>query len=159
LFASFYFFLFILYVGCFVSLPRNEMRITMGKKEEYKEKNLRFLEEVATGEGVVPCGVLYKEIEKGTGVVSPELTDVVSVHYRGTLANGREFDNSWKRGCPEAFRLNQVIEGWQEALRRMHVGDRWMIYIPYTLGYGTRTSGPIPGYSTLLFEVELLGIA
>ena len=101
----------------------------MGKKEEYKEKNLRFLEEVATGEGVVklPCGVLYKEIEKG--------------------------------GCPEAFRLNQVIEGWQEALRRMHVGDRWMIYIPYTLGYGTRTSGPIPGYSTLLFEVELLGIA
>ena len=96
----------------------------MGKKEEYKEKNLRFLEEVATGEGVVklPCGVLYKEIEKGTGVVSPELTDVVSVHYRGTLANGREFDNSWKRGCPEAFRLNQVIEGWQEALRRMHVG-------------------------------------
>ena len=131
----------------------------MGKKEEYKEKNLRFLEEVATGEGVVklPCGVLYKEIEKGTGVVSPELTDVVSVHYRGTLANGREFDNSWKRGCPEAFRLNQVIEGWQEALRRMHVGDRWMIYIPYTLGYGTRTSGPIPGYSTLLFEVELLG--
>ena len=61
-----------------------------------------------TGEGVVklPCGVLYKEIEKGTGVVSPELTDVVSVHYRGTLANGREFDNSWKRGCPEAFRLN-----------------------------------------------------
>ena len=112
----------------------------MGKKEEYKEKNLRFLEEVATGEGVVklPCGVLYKEIEKGTGVVSPELTDVVSVHYRGTLANGREFDNSWKR---------------------MHVGDRWMIYIPYTLGYGTRTSGPIPGYSTLLFEVELLGIA
>ena len=118
-------------------------------------------QEVATGEGVVklPCGVLYKEIEKGTGVVSPELTDVVSVHYRGTLANGREFDNSWKRGCPEAFRLNQVIEGWQEALRRMHVGDRWMIYIPYTLGYGTRTSGPIPGYSTLLFEVELLGIA
>jgi len=105
----------------------------MGKKEEYKEKNLRFLEEVATGEGVVklPCGVLYKEIEKGTGVVSPELTDVVSVHYRGTLANGREFDNSWKRGCPEAFRLNQVIEGWQEALRRMHVGDRWMIYPVY----------------------------
>lgn len=106
----------------------------MGKKEEYKEKNLRFLEEVATGEGVVklPCGVLYKEIEKGTGVVSPELTDVVSVHYRGTLANGREFDNSWKRGCPEAFRLNQVIEGWQEALRRMRgrpLDDLYPVYI------------------------------
>lgn len=106
----------------------------MGKKEEYKEKNLRFLEEVATGEGVVklPCGVLYKEIEKGTGVVSPELTDVVSVHYRGTLANGREFDNSWKRGCPEAFRLNQVIEGWQEALRRAcgrPLDDLYPVYI------------------------------
>ena len=114
---------------------------------------------MATGEGVVklPCGVLYKEIEKGTGVVSPELTDVVSVHYRGTLANGREFDNSWKRGMSGAFRLNQVIEGWQEALRRMHVGDRWMIYIPYTLGYGTRTSGPIPGYSTLLFRSRTVG--
>lgn len=133
----------------------------MGKKEEYKEKNRQFLDEVAAGEGVVklPCGVLYKVIEKGAGLTSPQLTDVVTVHYRGTLINGREFDNSWKRGCPEAFRLNQVIEGWQEALRQMHVGDRWMIYIPSTLGYGTRASGPIPGYSTLLFEVELLGIA
>ena len=133
----------------------------MGKKEEYKEQNLQFLSEMAGQEGVVklPCGVLYKEIEKGSDLVSPGLSDVVSVHYRGTLINGREFDNSRKRGCPEAFRLNQVIEGWQEALRCMHVGDCWMIYIPYTLGYGTRASGPIPGFSTLVFEVELLGIA
>ena len=120
-----------------------------------------FMDEMAGQAGVMklPCGVLYKEIEKGSGMVSPGLSDVVSVHYRGTLINGREFDNSWKRGYPEAFRLNQVIEGWQEALRHMHVGDRWMIYIPYTLGYGTRASGPIPGFSTLVFEVELLGIA
>lgn len=87
------------------------------------------------------------------------MSSVVSVHYRGTLINGREFDNSYKRNCPEAFRLNQVIEGWQQALQQMHVGDKWIIYIPYTLGYGTRTSGPIPGFSTLIFEVELLGIA
>ncbi len=133
----------------------------MAKKEEYKEKNLQFIEETALQEGVVklPCGVLYKELLKGSGTVSPELSSVVSVHYRGTLINGREFDNSWKRGCPEAFRLNQVIEGWQQALRQMHVGDRWMIYIPYTLGYGSRSSGPIPGFSTLVFEVELLSIA
>ncbi|CAK7027084.1 MAG: Outer membrane protein MIP [Parabacteroides sp.] len=133
----------------------------MAKKEEYKEKNLQFIEEIALQEGVVklPCGVLYKELLKGSGTVSPELSSVVSVHYRGTLINGREFDNSWKRGCPEAFRLNQVIEGWQQALRQMHVGDRWMIYIPYTLGYGGRSSGPIPGFSTLVFEVELLSIA
>ena len=130
----------------------------MAKKEEYKEKNLQFIEETALQEGVVklPCGVLYKELVKGSGTVSPELSSVVSVHYRGTLINGREFDNSWKRGCPEAFRLNQVIEGWQQALRQMHVGDRWLIYIPYTLGYGSRSSGPIPG---LVFEVELLSIA
>ncbi len=133
----------------------------MAKKEEYKEKNLQFIEETALQEGVVklPCGVLYKELVKGSGTVSPELSSVVSVHYRGTLINGREFDNSWKRGYPEAFRLNQVIEGWQQALRQMHVGDRWLIYIPYTLGYGSRSSGPIPGFSTLVFEVELLSIA
>ena len=73
--------------------------------------------------------------------------------------NGREFDNSWKRKCPEAFRLNEVIEGWQIALLRMHPGSRWIVYIPYTMGYGTRTSGPIPAYSTLIFEVELLNIS
>ena len=52
-----------------------------------------------------------------------------------------------------------VIEGWQLALQRMHVGDKWVVYIPYTMGYGNRTSGPIPAFSTLIFEVELLGIA
>ena len=63
------------------------------------------------------------------------------------------------RNCPEAFRLCEVIEGWQLALQRMHVGDKWVIYIPYTMGYGNRTSGPIPAFSTLIFEVELLGVA
>ena len=131
------------------------------KKEEYKEQNLLFLEETASQEGVskLPCGVLYKVLEQGTGTVSPQLSSVVTVHYRGTLINGREFDNSWKRSCPEAFRLNQVIEGWQRALQQMHVGDKCIVYIPYTLGYGNRPSGPIPAFSTLVFEVELLGIA
>lgn len=131
------------------------------KKEEYKEQNLQFLEETASQEGVykLPCGVLYKVLEQGAGTVSPQLSSVVTVHYRGTLINGREFDNSWKRSCPEAFRLNQVIEGWQQALQQMHVGDKWIVYIPYTLGYGNRPSGPIPAFSTLVFEVELLGIA
>ena len=92
----------------------------MAKKEEYKEKNLQFMSEMAGQDGVseLPCGVLYKEIEKGTGTVSPELNSVVSVHYRGMLINGREFDSSWKRGCPEAFRLKDgrvvvyVIDGY-----------------------------------------------
>ena len=123
----------------------------MSRKEEYKEKNLLYLDEIASEEGAqaLSCGILYKVLQAGTGKVSPSQESVVSVHYKGTLINGREFDNSWKRDCPEAFRLNQ----------EMRVGDRWMIYIPYNLGYGNRTSGPIPAFSTLIFEVELLGIA
>ena len=107
----------------------------------------------------LPCGLSYKVLEEGSGTATPWPGSVVSVHYRGTLINGREFDNSWKRNCPEAFRLSEVIEGWQIALQKMRVGDRWIIYIPYTMGYGTRTSGPIPAFSTLVFEVQLLGIA
>lgn len=133
----------------------------MAKKEEYKEKNCQFLDEVSRQEGVkeLSGGILYKVIEQGQGVVVPKVQDVVSVHYRGTLINGREFDNSYKRGCPEAFRLSEVIEGWQLALQQMHVGDKWVIYIPSSMGYGNRASGPIPAFSTLVFEVELLGIA
>ena len=115
----------------------------MAKKEEYKIKNQEFLKEMSAEEGVV----------------QHPSRSIVSVHYRGTLINGREFDNSWKRNCPEALRLTDVIDGWRIALKLMHVGDRWMVYIPYNLGYGTRTSGPIPGFSTLIFEIELLGIA
>ena len=107
----------------------------------------------------LPCGILYKVLEEGTAAATPRSNSVVSVHYKGTLINGREFDNSWKRNCPEAFRLNEVIEGWQIALQKMRVGDHWIVYIPYNMGYGTRTSGPIPAFSTLIFEVQLLGIA
>lgn len=119
------------------------------------------MEELAVQEGItrLPEGILYKVIEQGSGTVSPKPDSVVTVHYRGTLINGREFDNSYKRAYPEAFRLNQVIDGWQLALLQMHVGDKWMIYIPSDLGYGNRPSGPIPAFSTLVFEVELLGIA
>jgi len=131
------------------------------RKEEYKEQNLLFLEEIALQEGVkkLAGGILYKVTEPGSGTISPRPDNVVSVHYRGTLIDGREFDNSYERNCPEAFRLNQVIEGWQIALQQMHVGDKWVVYIPYTSGYGNRASGPIPAFSTLIFEVELLGIA
>ena len=99
----------------------------MSRKEEYKEKNLLYLDEIASEEGIrtLPCGILYKVIQAGTGKVSPNRESVVSVHYKGTLINGREFD----------------------------------IYIPYNFGYGNRASGPIPAFSTLIFEVELLGIA
>ena len=133
----------------------------MGIKEEYKEKNLQFLKDLSLQEGIVslPCGIYYKVLETGTGTVSPTVRSIVTVHYKGSLISGRVFDNSYERSCPEAFRLSDVIDGWQLALQRMHAGDKWIIYIPYTMGYGNRASGPIPAFSTLIFEVELLGIA
>ena len=133
----------------------------MGRKEEYKLQNESYMESLRTEEDIkeLPCGILYRVLEEGTGDSTPRLNSIVTVHYRGSLINGREFDNSWRRNYPEAFRLNEVIEGWQIALQRMHIGDHWIVYIPYTMGYGTRTSGPIPAFSTLIFEVHLLGIA
>ncbi|MBQ8239562.1 MAG: FKBP-type peptidyl-prolyl cis-trans isomerase [Bacteroides sp.] len=132
----------------------------MSKKEIYKNKNIEFLKELSTQEGInsLPCGIYYKVLETGEGKVSPTVRSIVSVHYRGTLTDGKEFDNSYKRNCPEAFRLCDVIDGWQIALQQMHVGDKWIIYIPSEMGYGSKASGPIPAYSTLIFEVELLGI-
>ena len=132
----------------------------MSKKEIYKQKNIHFMKELSAKEGLqsLPCGIYYRVLETGQGNVSPTLRSIVSVHYKGTLIDGKEFDNSYKRNCPEAFRLCDVIDGWQIALQQMHVGDKWTIYIPSEMGYGSRTSGPIPGFSTLIFEVELLNI-
>ena len=133
----------------------------MGRKEEYKEKNLQFISELSRQEGIcsLSCNIYYTILESSTANISPNVRNIVTVHYKGSLINGREFDNSYERGCPEAFRLSDVIEGWQLALQQMHIGDKWVIYIPYTMGYGARTLGPIPAFSTLIFEVELLGIA
>lgn len=130
------------------------------KKEEYKRLNEDFLKSIASRPDVnkLPCGVFYKVVQAGGGNDTPTLQSVVTVHYRGTLVNGREFDNSYRDACPAAFRLNELIEGWQQALLQMHVGDKWILYIPYTLGYGKRTVESIPGFSTLIFEIELLGI-
>ena len=133
----------------------------MSKKEIYKQRNIQFLKDLSVEEGIhsLPCGIYYKILETGEGKVSPTVRSIVSVHYRGTLIDGKEFDNSYKRNCPEAFRLCDVIDGWQIALQQMHAGDKWIIYIPSEMGYGSKTSGPIPAYSTLIFEVELLNVA
>jgi len=133
----------------------------MSKKEIYKQKNIQFLKELSVEEGIqsLPCGIYYKVLQTGEGKVSPTVRSIVSVHYRGTLIDGKEFDNSYKRNCPEAFRLCDVIDGWQIALQQMDVGDKWIIFIPSEMGYGSKASGPIPGFSTLVFEVELLSIA
>ena len=103
-------------------------------------------------------GLQYEVITAGTGV-RPAATDTVTVHYKGTLLDGTEFDNSYKRGQPTTFPLNQVIKGWTEGLQLMAAGARYKFYIPYTLSYGLNDNGPIPGGSVLVFEVELLGVS
>ena len=85
----------------------------------------------------------------------PSASNEVKVHYRGTLINGTEFDNSYKRGEPISLPVSGVIPGWTEALQLMPVGSKWELYIPANLGYGNNPSGPIPPGSTLIFEVKI----
>lgn len=134
--------------------------VFMGRKEEYRIKNESFFEEMRSSNEVASVdGILYRVVNKGTGKRNVNMSSVVTVHYRGTLIDGREFDNSLTRGCPEAFRVNGLIEGFAKALINMCVGDKWVVYIPWELGYGRRACGPIPGYSTLVFEIELLAVS
>lgn len=128
-------------------------------QRKYREDNKAFLEENAKADGVtvLPSGLQYKVLVKGDGPV-PAVTDRVKVHYRGMTIDGEEFDSSYKRNSPMTFSPGQVIKGWTEALTMMPVGSKWVLYIPQELGYGSRDTGPIKAYSTLIFEVELLGI-
>ncbi len=104
-------------------------------------------------------GLKYQVLKQGTGTVSPKATDTVKVHYHGTLLNGTVFDSSVERGEPISFPLNQVIPGWTEGLQLMKVGDKFKFEIPPNLAYGENSPSPkIPPNSTLVFEVELLGI-
>jgi FKBP-type peptidyl-prolyl cis-trans isomerase len=103
-------------------------------------------------------GLKYQVLKQGTGTISPKATDTVNVHYHGTLLNGTVFDSSVERGQPISFALNQVIPGWTEGLQLMKVGDKFKFEIPPNLAYGPDSRPKIPANSTLVFEVELLGI-
>jgi FKBP-type peptidyl-prolyl cis-trans isomerase len=104
-------------------------------------------------------GLKYEVLIHGTGTVSPKATDTVKVHYVGTLLDGTVFDSSVARGQPISFPLNQVIPGWTEGLQLMKVGDKFKFVIPANLAYGANSPSPaIPPNSTLVFEVQLLGI-
>ena len=104
-------------------------------------------------------GLQYRILNEGSGDEKPGSESVVSVHYRGKLINGLEFDSSYQRNEPASFPVNGVISGWTEALQLMTVGDKWELIIPPDLGYGKKGAGNIiPPDSTLIFEVELLEI-
>ena len=111
------------------------------------------------GASVSASGLVYRSIKDGTGA-SPAATDVVKVHYRGTLPDGKEFDSSIARGAPAEFPLNRVIKCWTEGVQKMKVGGKAKLTCPPAIAYGERGAGSvIPPNATLLFEVELLGIA
>ena len=104
-------------------------------------------------------GLKYLVLKHGAGTFSPKATDTVKVHYHGTLLDGTVFDSSVERGEPISFPLNGVIPGWTEGLQLMKVGDKFKFEIPPNLAYGPNSPSPkIPPNSTLVFEVELLGI-
>ena len=132
---------------------------TESKAKPNIDAGRQFLAKNKTREGVktTTSGLQYEVITQGTGA-KPTAEDSVTVNYAGTLINGTEFDNSYKRGQPITFPLNRVIKGWTEGLQLMNEGGKYKFYIPHELGYGTNDMGTIPAGSVLLFEVELLKV-
>jgi len=131
----------------------NEMKDNLKKGEAFLEANKK-----KAGVKVLPSGLQYKIIKEGAGP-KPKKDDVVKVHYKGTLIDGKQFDSSYDRGEPAVFPVQGVIPGWTEALQLMKTGSVWELYIPSKLGYGERGAGADIGpNSTLIFRVELIGI-
>ncbi len=136
-------------------------KIQEEKSADAKAEGEAFLSENAGKDGVsvTDSGLQYNHESEGEGE-SPTAEDTVTVHYKGTLINGTEFDSSYKRGEPISFPLNGVIPGWTEGLQLMKVGGKTTFYIPQELAYGARPNpnGPIPPYAALIFYVELIDI-
>lgn len=146
------------------ALTQEEALKLLERQSEYfmntlKMANADYLTKNAKNKGVKTekNGLQYKVLTKGNGAL-PTDTAEVEVNYEGRLIDGTVFDSSYKRGKAATFKVNQVIKGWQQALKMMPVGSTWELYIPYDLAYGERGTRDIPPYSTLIFKVELLGI-
>ena len=138
--------------------------LVAGAAENPAEKNRKEGEAFLAANGkkagvkTLPSGLQYTVIKEGTGK-QPAATDTVTVHYKGTLINGTEFDSSYKGGRPLSFPLNQVIKGWTEGVQLMKEGAKYRFFIPPHLAYGPRSAGPLIGpNATLIFDVELLSV-
>ena len=121
---------------------------------------IAFLAENKSKPGVITLenGLQYKIVKEGAGA-KPKATDSVSVHYRGTLISGKEFDSSYSRGEPTSFPVNRVIPGWTQILQLMKEGAKWQVFIPSELAYGERgAGGDIGPDSTLVFDIELIKV-
>lgn len=145
---------------CNMTIQQKLQEFMAQKNFAVKEEGRKFLAENKKQPGVVelPSGVQYKIITQGTGV-KPLLEDTIVAHYKGTTLDGNIFDESYGRGQPIVYPLNQLVSGWQQALVLMPVGSKWQLFIPSDYGYGERGSGgAIPGGATLIFEMELLDV-
>jgi FKBP-type peptidyl-prolyl cis-trans isomerase FklB len=132
------------------------------KNEKQKAENQKFLDENKSKEGVItlPSGLQYKVVTEGTGEKPSSAEDTVKVNYIGKTIDGKEFDSNTDKNNPATFALNRVIAGWTEGMQLMSAGSKYIFYIPYDLGYGERGAGQdIAPYSTLIFEVDLLGVS
>jgi len=144
---------------------RRQMMVRHDKElREQAEKNQKegeaFLAENKKKDGVVtlPSGLQYKVLTMGTGP-KPGAGQTVIVNYVGSLIDGKEFDNSYKRGSPDTLSVNGTIKGWTQTLKMMPVGSKWVLYLPPDLAYGDRGAGQvIPPGATLIFEIELLQV-
>ena len=157
------------------TVPEAEMRQTLGMMREKmigeakvkyeaiarenKGKSDRFLAENKSKKGIValPSGIQYRVIEEGNGRRATP-TSEVTVHYRGSLSNGFEFDSSFARGQPASFKVNTVIDGWKEVLPLMKIGDHWQVFLPPEKAYGVRGQGPIGPNEALVFDIKLVDV-
>ncbi len=157
------------------SVPAQDMRAALEKMSEKlkteamakyealarenKVKADKFMSENKVKKGIVtlPSGIQYRIIEDGSGK-RPLKNSEVSVHYRGSLTSGLEFDSSFARGVPAAFKVDSVLKGWQEVLPLMKVGDHWQIFLPPDQAYGMRGQGPIGPNEALVFEIKLVDV-
>lgn len=143
-----------------MSIQNKLKEFMQGKIEAQKATGTAFMTENRMKNGVkeLPEGIQYEVIKEGSGD-QPLLRDTVKAHYKGSLLDGKEFDNSFKRGQPFSAPLTALIKGWQIALPLMKEGSHWRLWIPSHLAYGDRGAGSdIPGGATLIFEVELIEI-
>ncbi|MFT5662785.1 MAG: FKBP-type peptidyl-prolyl cis-trans isomerase [Gammaproteobacteria bacterium] len=143
-----------------LALTESQQKMNEEKYGSAKEDGADYLAQNAKLEGVTTTesGLQYSVMTEGEGA-KPLATDTVTVHYRGTLLDGTEFDSSYSRNEPASFGLNQVIKGWTEGVQLMNIGSKYKFVIPYQLAYGERGAGQSIGpFETLIFEVELLEI-
>jgi len=127
--------------------------------EENQVASELFLEQNKSKTGIVllPSGVQYRIIEEGDGP-RPSMDSRVSVHYRGSKLDGREFDSSFARGTPEEFNVNSVLKGWQDVLPLMKQGSTWQIFVPPELAFGARGNPPVGPNEALMFDLKLVEI-